>query len=188
MIVGYARVSTADQHLELQRDALTKAGCERVCEDHARGTSTDRPGWTRARDALREGDTLVVWRLDRLGRSLKDLIATVADLGEQGVAFRSLQENLDTSSTGGRLVFHIFGALAEFEREVIRERTLAGLAAARARGRNGGRPRKLDAKKIATARRMLENPNQSVTEVAELLGVARSTLYRALRGPQKGAS
>lgn len=144
MIVGYARVSTADQNLELQRDALTKAGCERVFEDHASGAATDRPGWARARDALREGDTLVVWRLDRLGRSLKHLIDTVAELGDEGVAFRSLQENLDTGSTGGRLVFHIFGALAEFERELIRERTLAGLAAARARGRMGGRPRKLD--------------------------------------------
>lgn len=179
------RISTAEQHLDLQRDALGAAGCEKVFEDHTSGVATDRPGWKQARAALRDGDTLVVWRLDRLGRSLKHLIDTITELDEAGVAFKSLTESLDTSSTGGKLVFHIFGALAEFERELIRERTLAGLAAARARGRNGGRPRKLDAREIATARRMLEDPNQSVTEVAEILGVARSTLYRALGEPQE---
>ena len=181
MIVGYARVSTTDQHLDLQRDALLKAGCERVFEDHISGTTTDRPGWAQARAALRAGDTLIVWRLDRLGRSLKHLIETITELDQAGVAFKSLQESLDTSSTGGKLVFHIFGALAEFERDLIRERTVAGLAAARARGRKGGRPAKLDAKRVATAKRMLEDSNQTVTEVAELLGVARSTLYRALK-------
>ena len=181
MIVGYARVSTHEQNLELQRDALHQAGCERVLEDRISGSATDRPGWTQARAIVRPGDTLVVWRLDRLGRSLKHLIETVTDLDAQGIGFKSLTENLDTTSAGGRLVFHIFGALAEFERELIRERTMAGLASARARGRTGGRPRKLDNKKIANARRLLEDPNQSVTEVAGLLGVSRTTLYRALK-------
>ena len=187
MIIGYARVSTAEQHLDLQLDALRAAGCEKIYEDHTSGVATERPGWAHARAALREGDTLVVWRLDRLGRSLKHLIDTITELDQAGVAFKSLQESLDTSSTGGKLVFHIFGALAEFERELIRERTLAGLATARARGRKGGRPRKLDARKIATSRRMLKGPNQSVTETAEILGVARSTLYRALtETPNRG--
>ena len=153
MIIGYARVSTADQHLELQLDALRAAGCERLFQDHTSGVTTERPGWTQARAALRSGDTLVVWRLDRLGRSLKHLIDTITELDQEGVAFRSLTESLDTSRTGGKLVFHIFGALAELERELIRERTLAGLAAARARGRNGGRPRKLNTKQITTAGR-----------------------------------
>ncbi len=185
MIVGYARVSTAEQHLDLQRDALRAAGCDKVFEDHTSGVATDRPGWNRARAVLRSGDTLVVWRLDRLGRSLKHLIDTVTDLDEAGVAFKSLTESLDTSSTGGKLVFHIFGALAEFERELIRERTLAGLAAARARGRKGGRPRKLGPGRVDAARRLLADPNQTVTKVAEILGVARSTLYRALKEPPK---
>lgn len=181
MIIGYARVSTLDQNLELQRDALEKAGCERVFEDHISGASSERPGWAKATTALREGDTLVVWRLDRLGRSLKHLIDTVNELHARGVGFKSLNENIDTTNPGGRLVFHIFGALAEFERELIRERTNAGLAAARARGRKGGRPRKLTAKQIASARTLLKDREHSVTGVAEMLGVSRNTLYRALR-------
>ncbi len=180
MIIGYARVSTLDQSVELQLDALEQAGCERIFKDQISGVSEERPGWSQARSALRAGDTLVVWRLDRLGRSLKHLISTVTELDDEGIGFRSLQENIDTTTPGGRLVFHIFGALAEFERDLIRERTKAGLAAARARGRRGGRPAKLDAKKIATAQRLLESSEHSVTEVAELLGVSRSTLYRAL--------
>ena len=183
MIIGYARVSTHDQNLELQRDALKQAGCERIFEDHVSGAKADRPGWASAKDVLRAGDTLVVWRLDRLGRNLEHLIDTINKLDQEGVGFRSLQENLDTTTSGGKLVFHIFGALAEFERELIRERTMAGLAAARARGRKGGRPRKLDARRIAMAKQLLANPEQSVTEVAKTLGVARSTLYRALETP-----
>src|SRR5690554_5972158 len=181
MIIGYARVSTLDQNLELQRDALEKAGCERVFEDHISGASSERPGWAKATTALRKGDTLVVWRLDRLGRSLKHLIDTVNELDARGIGFKSLTENIDTTTPGGRLVFHIFGALAEFERELIRERTMAGLAAARARGRKGGRPRKLSAKQVAMARQLLQDPKQQVTEVAKMFGVARSTLYVALR-------
>lgn len=181
MIIGYARVSTQDQKLELQRDALERAGCERIFEDHSSGTVTDRPGWVQARAALREGDTLVVWRLDRLGRSLKHLIETVTELDDRGISFRSVQESLDTTTSGGRLVFHVFAALAEFERELVQERTKAGLEAARARGRLGGRPRKLDTRKLTLARRLLEDPDQRVGEVAAALGVSRSTLYRALK-------
>src|SRR5689334_20823428 len=139
MLIGYARVSTTDQTLALQQDALTKAGCDRIFTDTASGARTDRPGLAEALTYARSGDTLVVWRLDRLGRSLVHLIQTVAQLQERGVHFRSLQEQLDTSTSGGKLVFHFFGALAEFERDLIRERTMAGLAAARARGRRGGR-------------------------------------------------
>lgn len=181
MIVGYARVSTHDQTSALQLDALKQAGCERIFEDHVSGASTERPGWDQARAALRAGDTLVVWRLDRLGRSLKHLIDTVTGLDDRDIGFKSLQESIDTTTSSGRLTFHIFGALAEFERELIRERTKAGLAAARARGRKGGRPKKLDSKKLSTAKQLLGNPGQTVSEVAELLGVARSTLYRTLR-------
>lgn len=186
MIVGYARVSTHEQNLELQRDALESADCERIYEDHVSGASTERPGWTQASDVLREGDTLVVWRLDRLGRSLKHLIDTVNDLEARGVGFKSLTENIDTTTPGGRLVFHVFGALAEFESELIRERTRAGLAAARARGRRGGRPRKLGRRQLATARTLLEDGRHTVKSVAETLGVARSTLYRALAREREG--
>jgi DNA invertase Pin-like site-specific DNA recombinase len=181
MRVGYARVSTHEQNLELQLDALRKAGCERVFEDRASGAKSERPGLAKAREMLRPGDTLVVWRLDRLGRSLKHLIEAVTELDEAGVGFLSLTENIDTTTNGGRLVFHIFGALAEFERGLIRERTLAGLAAARARGRKGGRPKKMDAKKLSQARALLASGDQSVADVASLLMVGRATLYRALK-------
>src|SRR5262245_40582214 len=139
MLVGYARVSTQDQTLDLQKDALHKVGCSRIFTDMASGAQVDRPGLEEALAFMREGDTLVVWRLDRLGRSLKHLLETVARLEEHKVGFKSLTENIDTTTSGGRLIFHVFGALAEFERELIRERTRAGLAAARARGRLGGR-------------------------------------------------
>src|SRR5512143_1215172 len=141
MLVGYARVSTLEQTLALQQDALTQAGCERIFTDTASGSLTDRPGLTEALDFARPGDTLVVWRLDRLGRSLRHLIDTVALLQERGIGLKSLQEQLDTTTSGGKLVFHVFGALAEFERDLIRERTQAGVMAARARGRLGGHPR-----------------------------------------------
>jgi DNA invertase Pin-like site-specific DNA recombinase len=143
MLIGYARISTLDQTLALQQDALTAAGCEQLYTDTASGSVTERPGLSQALSHLRAGDTLVVWRLDRLGRSLPHLIETVRQLQERGIGFRSLQEQLDTRTSGGKLVFHVFGALAEFERDLVRERTHAGLAAARARGRLFGRPKAL---------------------------------------------
>src|SRR3954452_21807404 len=143
MLIGYARVSTHEQNLDLQEDALNAAGCKKVYTDKTSGTKAERPGLEQALADARPGDSLVVWKLDRLGRSLKHLIETVTDLSHRGVGFRSLQEAIDSTS-GGKLIFHVFGALAEFERDLIRERTLAGLAAARARGRKGGRPRNLD--------------------------------------------
>ena len=181
MRIGYARVSTHEQTLDLQLDALKTAGCERVFEDHVSGSKADRPGFEQAKASLRTGDTLVVWRLDRLGRSLQHLIESVKSLEADGVGFHSITESIDTTTNGGKLVFHLFGALAEFERGLIRERTLAGLASARARGRKGGRPRKLTERKLAQARAMLKDPEQSVTEVAKVLGVGRATLYRALK-------
>lgn len=180
MRIGYARVSTADQRADLQLEALEGYGCERVVWEEGSGAKSDRPGLGRVMDMLREGDVLVVWRLDRLGRSLKDLIAIVNTLGERGVGFVSLTEAIDTTSAGGRLAFHIFGALAEFEREIITERTRAGLRAARARGRMGGRPRALDARREAMAQRMLADPDNTVVGVAEALGVSPSTLYRRI--------
>ena len=152
MLIGYARVSTAEQNLDLQTDALNRAGCEKLFTDKAGGARAERPGLDQALAHLRKGDTLVVWKLDRLGRSIRHLIETVGQLQERKVGFRSLQESIDTTTSGGKLVFHVFAALAEFERDIIRERTRAGLDAARARGKRGGRPRKLDAKKKTQAR------------------------------------
>jgi DNA invertase Pin-like site-specific DNA recombinase len=181
MLVGYARVSTQEQDLALQLDALHGAGCERVFEEKASGAQRDRPALKAALDYMREGDTLVVWKLDRLARSLKQLIETVEAFAGRGIGLRSLTEALDTTTTaGGKLVFHIFAALAEFERGVIRERTLAGLQAARARGRVGGRPPALKAKDLAAAKAMLKDPEITVAEVARRMGVAASTLYRHL--------
>jgi DNA invertase Pin-like site-specific DNA recombinase len=177
MLIGYARVSTADQDLSLQLDALSAAGCERVFEERASGAKSDRPVLAEAIAYAREGDVVVVWRLDRLGRSLKDLIANVALLKERGVGFRSLAESIDTTTAGGQLVFHLFGALAEFERELIRERTLAGLAAARARGRKGGRPSKMTRAKVRQASVLLADPATDIGALCETLGVSKSTLY-----------
>ena len=180
MLVGYARVSTQEQDLALQLDALHRAGCERVFEEKASGAQRDRPALKAALDYMREGDTLVVWKLDRLARSLKQLIETVEAFAGRGIGLRSLTEAIDTTTAGGKLVFHIFAALAEFERGVIRERTLAGLQAARARGRVGGRPPALKAKDLAAAKAMLKDPEITVAEVARRMGVAASTLYRHL--------
>jgi DNA invertase Pin-like site-specific DNA recombinase len=180
MQIGYARVSTLEQKVTPQIDQLKQAGCERIFRDKASGAKTERPGLQEALDFLREGDSLVVWRLDRLGRSLKHLLATVSELEERGVGFRSLQESIDTTTSGGRLIFHIFGALAEFERNLIRERTLAGLRAARARGRVGGRPRKLDAKKTELAYRLYDEKKYAVKEICQMLGVSKPTLYAYL--------
>lgn len=176
--IGYARVSTDDQHLDLQRDALTQAGCSVIYEEAASGKNAARPELEQCRKALRAGDTLVVWRLDRLGRSLPDLVQIVADLEQQGVGFESLAEKIETNSAAGKLIFHVFAALAEFERGLIRERTQAGLAAARARGRAGGRKPKLDAKQIRQIKVLLRDPNTSVAEVARDYGVSRTTIYK----------
>jgi len=179
-LVGYARVSTADQNLDLQVDALDRAGCVRAFTDTASGSLAERPQLDAALDYLRRGDTLVVWRLDRLGRSLRHLVETVTALQERGVGFRSIQESIDTTTSGGRLVFHVFCALAEFERDLIRERTHAGLAAARARGRVGGRKPALTPQKAAVARRLYDERKHTVAEIARIVGVSRATLYRNL--------
>jgi DNA invertase Pin-like site-specific DNA recombinase len=179
-LIGYARVSTLDQNPDLQTDALDAAGCVRVFADKASGTLTDRPQLAAALDYLRPGDTLVVWKLDRLGRSLRHLVDTVTTLQESQVGFRSLQENIDTTTATGRLVFHVFAALAEFERDLIRERTQAGLTAARARGRLGGRKPVLTAEKASAAQAMYDAKDRSVSEIARVLGVSRATLYRHL--------
>jgi len=180
MLIGYARVSTDDQNLNLQHDALQNAGCEKIYSDRLSGDAADRPGLARVFDVLRPGDLLVVWRLDRLGRSLKHLITLVEQLDKQEVGLRSLQENIDTSTTGGRLVFHLFGALAEFERALIRERTRAGLDAARARGRLGGRPRLLKDNEKALAVRLHRERRHSIAEICTMMGISRSTLYNYL--------
>jgi len=185
MKVGYARVSTTAQDLSLQIDALQDAGCEKVFQDHISGSKAERTGLSDALEYLRPGDTLVVWRLDRLGRSLKHLIELVNHLAEQGIGFQSLQEAIDTTTSGGLLVFHIFGALAEFERNLIRERTQAGLEAARKRGRLGGRPKSLDANKIELLYRLYDEKEHTVQEICELLGVPRSTLYDYLSRRKK---
>ncbi len=182
MFIGYARVSTQEQNPKAQIDALEAAGCERVFTETASGAQRDRPELRAALDYMRSGDTLVVWKLDRLARSLKQLLHTVEDLAERSIGLRSLTEQLDTTSPGGRLVFHIFGALAEFERAIIRERTMAGLEAARSQGRVGGRPPALGEKDLAAARALMSNPEITVAEIARRLGVNPSTLYRAIPG------
>ena len=184
MLIGYARVSTQDQTLALQRDALAKAGCERVFTDTASGSLAERRGLEEALEFARPGDTLVVWKLDRLGRSLRHLIDIITRLQERGVGFKSLTEAIDTTTSGGKLVFHVFAALAEFECDIIRERTHAGLTAARARGRNGGRPKAAalaDAKKVAVAQSLYDDKSLSIGEICKTLRVSRSTLYRHVR-------
>lgn len=181
MRIGYARVSTAEQNLDLQRDALTKAGCEKIIEDTASGGKVHRSGLERARELLRQGDVLVVWRLDRLGRSLKHLIELMAELERQGIGFQSVQESIDTTTPGGKLVFHVFGALAEFERNLIRERTQAGLTAARARGRTGGRPQSLDEKQRAMAVDLYQQRKHTVAQICRTVGISKPTLYAYVR-------
>jgi DNA invertase Pin-like site-specific DNA recombinase len=178
VIIGYARVSTADQNLDLQRDALARAGCDRIFEDRMSGAKADRPGLEQALSHAREDDTLVVWKLDRLGRSLPHLVETVMALNTRGVGFKSLQESIDTTSPAGKLVFHVFAALAEFERDLIRERTVAGLVAARARGRKGGRPRVVDETKAKAARAMRADTSLSVAEICAELKISRTSFYR----------
>jgi DNA invertase Pin-like site-specific DNA recombinase len=178
MLIGYARVSTQDQNLDLQRDALERAGCEKVFTDVISGARADRDGLAQALAYCREGDTLVVWKLDRLGRSLPHLIETVQELHRRGIGFKSLQESIDTTTSGGKLIFHVFGALAEFERDIIRERTMAGLASARARGRKGGRPRAMSESKAEMARTLRQDARRTVKEICQTLQISEATFYR----------
>lgn len=178
MLIGYARVSTVDQNLDLQRNALAEAGCDRIFTEQMSGAVRDRPELMAALGYMRGGDTLVVWKLDRLARSIKQLIDTVEDMRVRDIGFRSMTEAIDTTTAQGRLVFHMFRALAEFERGLIRERTRAGLAAAKKSGRTGGRPPKLTYDDIEAAKAMLTNPDIGVASVAHRLGVSLATLYR----------
>ena len=183
MAFGYARVSTSQQDEALQHDALEAAGVDRIYVDHASGGTQSRPALDEMLGQLRPGDVVVIWRLDRLGRSLRHLIDLVAELEQRGVGLRSLTESIDTSTPGGRLIFHVFGALAEFERDLIRERTMAGLAAARARGRAGGRPTVWTPEKLTTARTMHESGQHDIASIARVLGVSRASVYRGLGDP-----
>ena len=182
-LLGYARVSTSDQQPQLQVDALEHAGCYRVFTETASGANAHRPTLEQVLDQLRPGDTLVVWKLDRLGRSLRHLVDTITGLADRGIGFRSLQEAIDTTTPGGKLVFHVFAALAEFERDLIRERTTAGLAAARARGRRGGRPSVMTAHKAQVAQEMYHSGQYTVATIAKTLGVSRASIYRHLVSP-----
>ncbi len=182
MLIGYARISTHDQTLHLQQDALEKAGCSKIFTDTASGAHAERAGLHEAIQYVRAGDTLVVWRLDRLGRSLTHLITTITTLQERGIGFKSLTENIDTTTSGGKLIFHIFGALAEFERNLIKERTNAGLTAARTRGIKGGRPKSLTEKKVEMAKQLYADKSNSVEEICKTLGISRMTLWRYVRG------
>jgi len=186
MLIGYARVSTQDQNLDLQVKALTKAGCKKVYDDKISGTRADRPGLTTALAMLREGDTLVVWKLDRLGRSVKNLVDLVGELHRQGVQFKSLTDSIDTDTASGRFFFHVMASLAEMERELIVERTCAGLEAARRLGRNGGRKRQMTDSKIESAKKLLAN-GVLPRDVAKNLGVSIPTLYRWIPAPSQQA-
>ncbi|WP_075323810.1 recombinase family protein [Acidithiobacillus albertensis] len=181
MLIGYARVSTQDQHLDLQREALIKAGCEKIMEDQISGARAERPGLTQALGELRTGDTLVVWKLDRLGRSVRNLIDLVSSLQARDVQFKSLTDAIDTGTPSGRFFFHVMASLAEMERDLTIERTRAGLAAARKFGRMPGRKRLMTESKVASARKLLDNGTPR-REVAEHLGVSLPTLYRWVPG------
>jgi DNA invertase Pin-like site-specific DNA recombinase len=181
MQIGYARVSTREQELTLQEDALQRAGCEKIFTDVASGASSSREGLAAALEFLREGDVLIVWRLDRLGRSLRHLLETVHGLETRRIGFKSLSEALDTTSSGGKFFFQVFGALAEFERNLIRDRTQAGLSSARARGRRGGRPKALDQESLAVAKTLHASRENSVAEICRTLGISRTTFYRSLK-------
>lgn len=185
MLIGYARVSTDDQNLDLQNDALKTAGCDRIFTDKQGGAKAERPGLEEALKYTRAGDTLVVWRLDRLSRSLKALIEMVNHLDSEKIGLKSLQESIDTTSSSGKLVFHIFGALAEFERNLIRERTQAGLQAARARGRKGGRPKSLTPDKQALAVKLYDEKQHTIVQICEMMGITKPTLYKYIEAARK---
>jgi DNA invertase Pin-like site-specific DNA recombinase len=184
MLIGYARVSTHEQTLNLQRDALEKAGCSKLFTDTASGAKAERKGLDEALGYVRKGDTLVVWRLDRLGRSLPHLISAMTDLEERRIGFKSLTENIDTTTSGGKLIFHIFGALAEFERNLVRERTQAGLTAARARGKRGGRPKALTARQLSIARDLYEK-RYPIADICRTLKISKATLYRSIKAENR---
>lgn len=179
--IGYARVSTLEQNLDLQKNALTEAGCNTIYAETVSGSSAQRPELEQCLKALRPGDTLVVWRLDRLGRSLADLVDTITKLEQKGVSFKSLRENIETKSATGKLIFHVFASLAEFEKNLIRERTMAGLQAARARGKKGGRKPALSEKQVREIKRLFSDPEIPVTQIAERYGVSRTTIYKAVK-------
>jgi DNA invertase Pin-like site-specific DNA recombinase len=181
MLIGYARVSTQDQTRDLQQDALQKIGCTKIFTHTASGSSTERLGLNEALQFLRTGDALVVWRLDRLGRSLQHLIETISKLQQRAIGFKSLTENIDTTTSGGKLIFHVFGALAEFERDLIRERTQAGLIAARARGRRGGRPMRLNSKQRQLLQTLYADKSSRIADILSTLHISKSTLYRYLK-------
>lgn len=178
MVIGYARVSTGEPHLDVQRAALKKTGCEHLFHDAMSNVKAERPGLAKAMRVLRPGDTLVVWRLDRLGHSLKDLIERMENLRQRNIGFKSLHERIDTTSPAGKVQVHIFSALAAFERDRIQERTMAGLRAARARGRKGGRKSQMTQEKIQLAASLMKDKSNTVTEICQTLGVSRATLYR----------
>ena len=182
MKIGYARISKQEQNEALQIDALKEAECGKWFVDKITGSKAERKGLSEALAYLRPGDTFVVWKLDRAGRSLKHLIELLKDLQERNIEFVSITERIDTTTPGGKLIFHLMGALAEFERDLIRERTNAGLAAAKARGHVGGRPRKLKTSgKVALARQMFADQSHSVPEICDTLGISRATLYRYVK-------
>jgi DNA invertase Pin-like site-specific DNA recombinase len=189
MKIGYARVSTDDQNMSLQLDALQAAGCDKIFTDQLSGATTKRPGLDQALAALQPGDVLTVWRLDRLGRTMRHLVETVTDLAERSIGFQSLTEAMDTTTAGGEFLFHIMGALAQFERRLNAERSRAGIEAARRRGKHLGRPADLTPEKIAHARKAIDTGEQSVTGMAKLLDVHRVTLHKALKsGAKNGRS
>jgi len=179
-LVGYARVSTHDQNIELQLDALNSQGCHKVFQDQVSGSKESRPGLDKCIGYLREGDTLVIWRLDRLGRSLKHLIDLVMDLQSKGVMLKSLHEGIDTNTATGQFFFHVTGAFAELERNLIRERTMAGLKAARARGRKGGRPKTIPESKLKLAKKLYDKNEDTVVNICKDLGISRARFYRYL--------
>lgn len=185
MLIGYARVSTNDQTLNLQEDALKSAGCEKIFSDKISGSTSERPGLSKIREHLRKGDTLVIWRLDRLGRSIKNLIDWVGYLDQQGVSLKSLTESIDTSSPSGKLIFHIFSSLAEFEKNLIRERTNAGLSAARARGRIGGRPEVLNSDKKKLALKLYHSKEHTIKEICSMMEISKPTLYNYVKNESK---
>ena len=184
MLIGYARVSTPDQNLDLQIDALKKADCEKICSDRISGVKAERPGLSKALDTLRAGDILVIWRLDRLGRSLKDLIQIAETLKERSIGLRSLQEGIDTTNSSGQLMFNLLSVLAEFERNLIRERSKAGLEAARARGRLGGRPKALDRNQQELAVKLYSERQHSINQICKMMSISRPTLYKYVAAAQ----